>query len=387
MKLHHAKSFFDIKTAMAWVARSTGKSAFRQGCEMLGLLVGSQRITPEEYYLYGLWRREISAPLRRSYVSDIGSTRLNSQLSPPSELNLRGLLGNKQLLGLTLRAAGFPVLDPLALFGDTVFQPGVPVLRDASQIAAWLARDGNLPCFGKPIVSSLGKGAASFLALSDDRSAVHLGNGATVALTTIAAEIVANYAAGYVFQPLIRQHPDVEAVTGRTVGGLRVVTLRTSTGAALLYVVQRLPAKGAMIDAANPSGPTAVMLIDDQTGRVLRAQNLFQMVISPLDASLVTGKPFADVTLPFVPQAIAMAIDVHRMLRQPGVLGFDIALSVDGPVINEVNANPYHLLYQRAAGQGLLNADFQPLISEATAIAAADSKPARRAFASTRTRR
>ncbi|MFT5638696.1 MAG: hypothetical protein ACI861_001519, partial [Paracoccaceae bacterium] len=43
------------------------------------------------------------------------------------------------------------------------------------------------------------------------------------------------------------------------------------------------------------------------------------------------------------------------------LLGWDIGLSKNGPVIVECNTNPLHTLYQLATGEGLLNDRFAPV--------------------------
>lgn len=371
LKQHKQVWHFNARQAMAWVTRTTGKTALQQTREFAGLALGRQKLTVEDYYLYGIWRPTLTAAERAAFLSDRAGAALNKRLSPVNRSGLHGLIDDKLLLGLVLRAAGFPSQVPRAIYGKVTALPGVTRLTTADEIAGWLRRDGTLPVFGKPLHASLGIGAASILALSGDGRTVDLGNGATVAVDALATEIAASFERGYLFEPLIRQHPDVAAVTGPAMGGLRVVTLMLPGGPELLYTVQRLPAAGAMIDGGASAKPNSVAHIDPATGRVIRVQNMHAMATAGLETALVTGVRFDAVVLPFVAEAVAVAIEVHRLLARAGVLGFDIALTGEGPIINEVNATPFHSTYQRGADRGLLNPEFKPRIDAAVALAAA----------------
>lgn len=368
LKLEPIFPDLDFQAAAEMVKRATGKGELRQAFEIVRFALGPHRLAPADYYLEGVWRSELLAEGRDSFISETQSKALNRRLSPIGVDGLHGLLTDKLLTGLVLRAAGFPVLEPRAIFGKLVRLPGVERLTNTRDIAAFLRREGTLPLFGKPLHGSLSIGAASYIAIENKGETLVLGNGQRVALDTLAAEISANFARGYVFEPIIRQHPDVERVTGPAVGGLRIVTLRTRDDVEVLYTLQRLPAVGAMMDATSGRNPYTTAHIDGETGRVIRAQAMDSMDMDSLETSLVTGVRFDSVVLPFMQEAHALALDVHRLLVRPGLLGFDIALTATGPLITEINSNPYHTSYQHAANRGFLNAAFKPKIDLALAV-------------------
>jgi hypothetical protein len=137
-----------------------------------------------------------------------------------------------------------------------------------------------------------------------------------------------------------------------------------------LYCVQKIPAKGAMVDA-HAMAAHVLASVDPVTGRLLRAQNMFEMCIRPTMTATATGASLADVTLPMVPQAVAMCEAAHRLFPTHGLFGFDVMLAEDGPLIGEVNTTPFHMLYQRAADRGVMNPDFASRLAEAQAATAA----------------
>jgi hypothetical protein len=54
-------------------------------------------------------------------------------------------------------------------------------------------------------------------------------------------------------------------------------------------------------------------------------------------------------------------------------LGLTFALTPEGPLITEINSNPFHATYQHAADRGLLNPDFTPAIKVALDVVRAEA--------------
>lgn len=369
LKLRRYHLTVDLRDAIARVQATTGKSPLRQGAEILAMMLGRQGLRAEDYYQYGLWRPDLPREEKAAFVSVLGGQAINVRLSPVDRTSLYGFTSNKFLTGLALRSAGFPVQKPRALYGAGIDIPEAERLENAADIAGWLRRDDSLPIFGKPMHKSLCIGAASYLSLEDQGKSVRLGNGMIVGIDALSNEIAANFGDGYLFEPLIVQHADVEAITGPAVGALRVVTLREPDGIRVLYVAQRLPAVGGMTDGANRDAPFSEALIDGESGRLIRVQDMDQMPPDRLEASHVTGKRFDEVVLPFVKEAQVIACQAHKLLVGAGILGFDFGLTQSGPVINEVNSNPHHSVYQRSGDRGLLNSHIKPRIEAAIAFA------------------
>ncbi len=360
----------DLAQAIRWVRAHHGRSVAAQLRDIAVLSGTGQRLEPRNYFLYGLFRPDFDRARQRSYVSTGSGRRLNLRLSPVSEDAQHGMLFNKVLAGLVLDRAGYPTTPIRAIYTTRFALPAVRMLQDAEAVAAYLRETDAVPCFGKPVCSSMGVGALSIVETADAGETLVLGDGRAVATGLLSQEIAALYPDGYLFQPLIRQHPDVEAVNGTSVGVLRVVTLASADGPDVLYTVLKMPAPGSMTDGLSTKRPNGMAHVDWQTGRILRAQDLARMTTTALTASLVTGKPLAGVTLPFTREAAALAREVHRLFPAHGLLGYDIALTEVGPVIGEINSRPFHTLYQAATDRGFLNPDFLPRLAEAERRAA-----------------
>ncbi len=366
-KLATIKRELDLAQTMAWVARKHGMSYARQIAVLSRLMYGPSKIEPQDYYKLGLFRADIAATAGQHYLGNRASQRMNEALGPARTAQ-RALLSNKMLTGHVLTGAGFRVPRNLAYYCAAGSAPGVRGLTDAAGLADYL-RTVDLPVFGKPVDESLGIGATSFVSRSDS-GAIRFGDGREYAPETIATEIVQHFPRGYLFQELVRQPTSIRALAGPAVGTLRVVSIWGSDGPRGLYGVMRLPAKGAMMDAHTQSDH-AICHVDLTTGRVIRTQNMDQMCIVATTEAPATGASVIGVTLPDVPQAVAMCESAHRLFPTHGVLGYDVMLTEDGPIFGEVNTNPSHMMYQRAADRGVMSPDLAPLLADALAATTA----------------
>ncbi len=363
----------DLAREMGVAQRTHGIGPFRQLRQIAGLALGRARMTPLEYYAYALFRPGLTSADRRAYVFAGAQRALNLRLSPSHLRGLHGLMSDKLLCALVLDQAGFPTPPTLALFSTGTAAPALRCFSTPQALADWLLREAPLPVFGKPLDGSLGIGAASILAAEGDD--LILGDGRRVSAAALMEEIARDYGSGWQVQPLLRLHPEVAEIAGIAVAMLRVVTLREADGPRALYAYLRLPAKGAMIDTNQPQGPSGHVVVELDTGALGRAQSKWETNAKALAISTATGVSLAGRRLPFVAEARVLCEAAHHLFPQHGILGFDVALTAEGPVIGEINSLPHHTSWQQAADRGLMNPDFAPRI--AAAIAETDRRLAR----------
>jgi len=62
-----------------------------------------------------------------------------------------------------------------------------------------------------------------------------------------------------------------------------------------------------------------------------------------------------------------MTCEAHALFPEFGIIGWDMAITADGPVIIEANDNSYHALWQLPEGRGILNPDFIPVFDKTAA--------------------
>ncbi len=359
----------DFAKAMRWVQATHGKGPYRQVTE-IGRLAVQGWITPTDYYFYSLFDPALSHDERRAFLSDRASYDLNMSLNPLSLRTQNALIADKMFSAFLFDRLGLPTPRMLG-HASTLFHfddPGTLTTPDA--VLEFLQTPGNLPCFGKPVHSSRGFGAASYAAISEDGETLTLGDGRAVSARRLVDEIFAFYPDGYVFQEML-QHGDVlAALVGKTAASLRIVTIQDAAGPTALYGVFRLPAKGAMTDGYI-AGQTMVAMLDMASGSITRVQSMYRFSGRDEATYPVTGAVLAGVTLADWDESLKLAVKGHWGLAEHGLLGWDMLLTEHGPVVTEVNTNPLHMVYQRAANRGLMNPDLLPAITRAKDFVAA----------------
>jgi hypothetical protein len=355
----------DFVRLVVAAARERGVSEIRLAFDILRRRLGRQKLSPDKFFKFGLERSGLSNSDRDAFITESEVTSLNAALRATGESSLPGLFDSKVLTELTLRGAGLPTSQTVAFARVMPARLPFPVLATSAAVAEFLRSYQRYPLFGKPDNAERGIGAASFLKLEGDD--IILGNGIRANVKALSDEIVRDYPDGYVFQTLLRPHPDLEKLIGPIVGTLRIVTLKLRNGPEPLFVMLKMPGIGAMVDG-GVSGSNAAAIVDPVTGKIRRAQLLSAPISEPLMHNHVTGAPVVGVRLPDFDAAMTLALDTHRIFKEQGLLGFDIILSDEGPVINEINLNPGASLMQCAQGHGQFDETFKAKYREALAV-------------------
>ncbi len=357
----------------AQVMAQGGPGSWTQLRQILGLWLRLRGFKAEEYYTYGLWRRDLPANFLREFQTAGVRKAFNDALVMPERGHPKEVLKDKVATETILRARGLPVTRTLAAYGPATDDPGIRHLSDAADIARWLSDPAHLPAFGKPRFDSFARGAAAITG-SDSAGNLHFLNGREVPALALGAEIEADWARGYLFQPFYRCDAALRAHVGAAMASIRICTLRTDRGIEPWYAVIRIPAQKAMHDG-DAKGPRIWGLIDCDSGRVLRLAELRDPMAGPITHVFNPDTPFLGATLPHWPQAMAACLAGHEAFEGHGIIGWDVFLTEEGALLNEANDNPGHV-YQVAAGRGLRNPDLEPAyqraLAHARAINAAD---------------
>jgi hypothetical protein len=160
-----------------------------------------------------------------------------------------------------------------------------------------------------------------------------------------------------IVQPVIDNHPDIARVSNGALAALRIVTGMDGDGEATLVTALM----------ALPYGPHAtsvgaiVCSIDPHTGR-LRHAALGNG--DPIERHPDTGAELAAIALPFWRESLALAQHAHvaGFARFP-FLGWDVALSPDGPQLLEANVGWGAHFHQMLDGP-IVHTAFTRLVSQ-----------------------
>lgn len=179
----------------------------------------------------------------------------------------------------------------------------------------------------------------------------------------------------------ILQHRDMIALNPETVSTIRFMVFKGCSGAKILFASIRTSIKkGSIVDNAGAGGCFAN--IDIEKGEIWKnaysecvAFKNFSKELAPLidkdgiAKHPLTGVKFVGFKIPFFKESVNMVLDVANNVNfyNRRLLGFDIAITENGPLIVEVNANRPGIceLYQIARKDMPLRESFEKMLEDA----------------------
>ena len=357
---------FDLRRAIQVSAAARGLSTFRLAAELLRRQHGRQQLTPQEYFLHGAYRAELTDAERDMFIGDQLGSKMSAQMGTKG-FRFTGVFLDKVLCDLVLRSFGFRIPRMQAFAGPPRGPLPYPVLQTKEELKRFLDHDAELPIFGKPFAGSMSLGAVSIVARPEVGRLV-LGDGRDVSSARFAEEVFHHYSSGYVFQDMLAPHPLTVPITGPVLATCRIVTLRLGGRIKVLYGGAKWPGKGAMVDG-SASLSSIEASADIPSGKIIRAQDPWRLGGHSLENNPVTGAPMAGQEIPGWEAAKALAVAVHEAFPDQPILGGDFGLAREGPTIVELNSRPGMSFYQKTQARGLWNRDIAPFLTEALAEA------------------
>jgi hypothetical protein len=316
----------------------------------MGRMVGTQRLTADEYFVQGAWAGDKAA--RAVFVGAKSNHRLNLSLTAKGADDQTQLMADKYLSGLVLQANGFPVPQLKAVYAAAKMFGPVRTLSSAEELMRWMAEPGQLPAFAKPVDGTMALGSIPLAAAGPGQ--VDIG-AQVVDAAALAGEVARHYPRGWLIQEQLRQPAEVEALIGPGIGTVRLVTLWEAEGPQLMYAVWRHPAPGTWVDAAIFGKPNVGCSVDGEgvvtgarLGDLFSGRDITHSLVSP-------EVPLVGYRLPWWQEMVEIARAAHRLFPGHALIGWDVAITERGPVISEVNSNPLHMSYQRAYRRGFLH--------------------------------
>ena len=158
----------------------------------------------------------------------------------------------------------------------------------------------------------------------------------------------------YLVEEAIVQHPEVSALCPQSVNTLRVVTLWAEGAAKFVYALLRVGSGEGNVDNIS-SGGMYTWVGDDG---ILDFPAFCDRTGLYYDSHPVTGAAFRGYCLPFFREAVALCCRAAQVEPRLGYVGWDVAITPDGPVLVEGNHLPGYDMAQNARfhpdGKGLL---------------------------------
>ncbi len=288
------------------------KSPFTQAKEMWSLYRKYESL-PTQYMVSSLYRNEAT----RDVMSFMPSSLLRSFQERVNNPAARDLVDDKHLFRVTLEAHGFPVVRELF----RILESGE--IRDADDrvIDQSAARDiiavHNAPVFVKPTLGTRGKGV--FISAPGDD-----------------VKRIFQSSAGVLVQPVLKQHTTIAAIKPGVINSVRIDTLLADGRCVNSSAVQKLGQGNAPVDNGGHGG--LVVQVDLESGRLARlAKQKARFGPEAFSAHPDTGVSFAGTQIPFWSELRSIVCRAAFALPTLPTLGWDVAVTPDGPVLIEAN--------------------------------------------------
>ncbi len=144
----------------------------------------------------------------------------------------------------------------------------------------------------------------------------------------------------WLVQKKISSHKALRMINKSALNTTRIVTIRDKNRSGYLTGFQAF-ARGAAVTDSGSSGSIYVGVdIEKECLKEYGLYNIGDPICTFLNKHPDSGIPFKDYKIPFLKEAIQLCIKAHNLLYNNFIIGWDVAITDDGPVIVEANEKP-----------------------------------------------
>ena len=142
---------------------------------------------------------------------------------------------------------------------------------------------------------------------------------------------------GAVVQPRIVTHPDLSPLTNGCLATLRITGCRMPDGAIeLLLPTFRMPQGASVVDNFQRGNLVAPVCLQTGCLGVARSRDAHG-VISTVDVHPDSGERIEGTRVPFFSEALAVCRRAHQLIGRAPLIGWDVAITANGPILVEGN--------------------------------------------------
>lgn len=290
-----------------------------------------------------------------------------------------GLVENKIASDAYLAAYGIPTIPLVALYQENLNTGGTNVARNEQQLRDILTDPSNFPMFGKPTEGEQSLGSVGLLRYLPSEKCLETHDLRQVPLDEFVGQLRAHYASGYLFQKLVSPHADIRALCGDRLATVRIVTLLNDAGPKVFRACWKIPAGANMADNYWRQG-NLLAQVDLARGQVLRVLSGSGLDLIQVDRHPDNDAALVGFQIPHWQGMIDIVIEAARLMQHVPLIGWDVAVLDDGPVIVEMNERPDFMLPQLADGRGIMEPELTELMTVQQQKCAAFKKANARVF-------
>jgi len=359
------------------IQRAMGRSPYVQLIEWLRLrrAIG---MSDREYFLYELYREDVSFEDKLQYFTSVLHVNHQGPLLPPAYV---ALLDDKYVFKQYYASLHFPMP---AAYG--IYHPfhgrattGTP-LRRPEELKDLLSAVRGPGLVIKHAMSGSGRSVLVFESVTggSEPHLVHV-NGSHYSFNKLIAHVTPSDPLahpGFLIEERVQQHSFLERLNPKTLHTTRVVTIMADDGSIhVIGATLKIGFDESGVESSVEDNLSAA--VDLETGRlgpVVQRQGLAfrRMAYHPVHQIVIEGE-----TLPFWPDIKQLAIEAARAARCIRSVGWDIGLSLSGPVLIEGNQAWGAEILQIPLGRGIWTPAFRALIETPPSVSASRKEVAR----------
>jgi Sugar-transfer associated ATP-grasp len=240
------------------------------------------------------------------------------------------------------------LVEDKVVFRDIMERCGLPCVREILRRQA----DGRLVTSGREEISKTA--AMDLLRQHGPKIFVKetlgmMGKGAMIIDVSADQDDPFDLPGDLLFQPIIHQHPKLQELFPYSVNTVRIDTLKTDSGYVNNGAVLRMGCNRSHVDNWDAGG--LIVRINMETGRLFgKGKQKVKFGGREFDAHPDTGVIFSDFQIPFWPDILDVVGKGAEAMAPLGSLGWDVAVTSDGPVLVEANEEWDVRLFQDGLG-------------------------------------
>lgn len=291
---------------------------------------------PSEFYEFELFK--FYPDVQRNYIGLRKSKKIWAKNNTHKDSNY--IIRDKALTEGMLRSSGFKTTETVLNKYD--FQ-GLDFIESVKK---------NLPLFGKPTNSYGGKGVLRLTQYNEEYDLFYGESAINGVSSKTLEKLVYSYNGNYVFQKVIKHHPIFNALCGvNALSTIRFLTHQKSNGEIkIIASYMKIPGHNSITDQSiHKDAKVVVIAQDGYFDKVLTNNNDAPAVVEELHSVMFANNQYRlafsyesskMVPIPFWEEARKMVTDAAGLFKHTRLLGWDVAITKNGPVIIEVNDKP-----------------------------------------------
>lgn len=157
----------------------------------------------------------------------------------------------------------------------------------------------------------------------------------------------------YIIEQALIQHPTLNKINPHSINTLRIITIRHNDKIYIPKCIFRMGTNTSFLDNASTGG----IFISYDIYKNILSSTAYQFLKKggkSFKKHPTSGFTFSNAQLPFNNEVIKLVTKAARSFKDIDLIGWDVAITINGPVIIEGNDNP-HIIGMQICSLGLLN--------------------------------